>query len=418
MKDTMDEILVVGLNHETAPVPIRERVAFSPLQCGRALQALSNYVPKGVIISTCNRTEVYTAGNGQSSSDKLFDFLSMHSAIPIEEFLPYLYSYKGEEAVRHLFRVASGLESRIVGEYEVLGQVRQAMEEAKANGLSSYPLTELFQHAVGVGRRVRQQTNISKNAASVSSAAVMLAKQRFANLERCQALLIGAGEAGALVAKALVKISTCQVTVTNRSYDKAAALASEIGGNAIPLHCLGDALCFTDILISCSGAPHYIIEPEVVRRAAEARSSQPILLIDIAVPRDIDPSIREMDGVILYDIDDLNSIVKDNCQLRKKETDNAATIVEAEVRRFMDWRDSRDKEPVVKALVDKAEQIRIAHLARTLKEIPGLSEKDHERLDIMTRAIVKKLLHSPLSHLKSPDKNHIQTVRELFDLEA
>ena len=231
-------------------------------------------------------------------------------------------------------------------------------------------------------------------------------------------MLIGAGEAGALVAKALVKVGACQVTVTNRSHDKAAALASEIGGTAIPLHRLGEALCSTDILISCSGAPHYIIEPEAIVQAVGARPSQQILLIDIAVPRDIDPSVRDMEGVMLYDIDDLNSIVKENYHLRKEEAENAAAIVEAEVRRFMDWRDSRDKEPVVKALVDKAEQIRSAQMTRTLKEIPNLSADDYERLDNMTRAIIKKLLHSPISHLKNPDKNHIKIIRELFDLEA
>ncbi len=382
------------------------------------MQALSNHVPLGVIVSTCNRTEVYSICNGQPSSDKLFDFFSAHSRLPIQELSPYLYILKEEEAVRHLFRVASGLESMIVGEYEVLGQVRQAMEEAEAAGLSPYPLTGLFQQAVGVGRRVREETDISKNAASVSSAAVGLAKRLFSDLERCQALLIGAGEAGALVAKALVKVGACQVTVTNRSYPKAAALASEIGGTAIPLHHLGEALSHTDILISCSGAPHYIIEPEDIYQAAGARSSQPILLIDIAVPRDIDPAVRDMEGVILYDIDDLNSEVKENRRLRKREADKAAAIVEAEVTRFMDWRNSRDKAPVIKALVDKAERIRAAQLARTLKEIPSLSAEDRERVEAMTRAIVKKVLHSPISHLKSQDNDHIQTIRELFDLET
>ncbi|TET17810.1 MAG: glutamyl-tRNA reductase [Dehalococcoidia bacterium] len=413
----MERIILVGLNHKTAPVPIRERVAFSPGHLGEALEALSDRIPHGIILSTCNRTEVYATSNGHPSFDGVFEFLGAHSGIPVKELSPYLYTLDEGDAVRHLFRVAAGLESMIVGEYEVLGQVRQALEEAKAGGLIASPLLELFQQAVGVGRRVREETDISRNAASVSSAAVALAKSHFGNLKRCQVLLVGAGEAGALVAKALVKIGTCQVTVTNRSYTKAAALASEVGGTAVPLHQLGEALGRADILISCSGAPHYIIEPEAIRQAVGARSSQPILLIDIAVPRDIDPAVRDVEGVILHDIDDLSSVVKANRELREREADKAAAIIEDEVSRFIDWRNSRDMAPMIKALVGKAEEIRTTQLARTLEEIPGLSAEDRERLDAMTRAIVKKLLHSPISCLKKYNGNHIEVARKVFGLE-
>lgn len=414
----MGRTIVVGLNHETAPVPVREMVAFSPAHLGEALQDLSRHVAQGVIISTCNRTEIYSLSNSQSSYDGVFDFLSTHSGIPAEELRPYLYTLEGEDAARHLFRVASGLESMILGEYEVLGQVRQALEEAEANRLVSSHLAGLFRQAIGVGRRVREETDISKNAASVSSAAVSLAKKVFGDLASCEVLLIGAGEAGTLVAQALVKIGACKLTVINRSYDKAAALAGEVGGSAIAFHQLREALGRTDILISCSGAPHCIIEPEVIRQSTRAGSSQPMVLIDIAVPRDIDPAVKDIEGITLYDIDDLNSVVNSNRNKREMEADKAAAIIESEVNAFTEWQNSRDKAPTIKALVGKAEEIRVAQLTRTIEEIPNLSAEDQQRLDAMTRAIVKKILHSPISTLKNQNGNHVQAIREIFDLEA
>jgi glutamyl-tRNA reductase len=414
----MRRTILAGLNHKTAPVHVREQVAFSPSHLGEALRALSGHVPQGVIISTCNRTEVYTVCNSQPSYDRLFEFLSDHSGIPVEELLPYLYTLEDDEAVRHLFRVAAGLESMILGEYEVLGQVKQALEEAQANKVAAYPLADLFRQAVAVGRRVREETDISKNAASVSSAAVGLAREVFGDLENCQVLLVGAGEAGTLVAKALVKIGSCKLTVTNRSLSKAASLADEVGGTAIAFHQLRETLAHTDILISCSGAPHYIIEPEVVRQSTNARSGQPMLLIDIAVPRDIDPAVKEVAGVTLYDIDALNSVVNSNRELREMEAGKAVAIIEAEVDGFAEWQGSRDKAPVIKALVGRAEEIRVGQLTRTIGEISTLSLEDQERLDAMTRAIVKKILHSPISCLKKQNGNHVDMIREIFDLEA
>jgi glutamyl-tRNA reductase len=413
----MGRIIVVGLNHKTAPVHVRERVAFSPGHIADALQVLQSHVPKGIILSTCNRTEIYAISNGQPAYRGACDFLSAESGVSVEELSPYLYVLEDEEAVEHLFRVAAGLESMIVGEYEVLGQVRQALEEAESGGIAACPLRELFQMAVGVGRRVREETDISRNAASVSSAAAGLAKKIFSDLESCNVLVIGAGEAGALVAKALVKIGACRVTVVNRSHSRAAALAEEIGGTAIPFHQLKEELCSCDILISCSGAPHYIVDPEVVEEAVQGRDSRPLLLIDIAVPRDIDPEVRQVEGVVLHDIDDLSSVVQTNRGLREMEADKATAIVEAEVGKFVELCNSRDKAPVIKALVKKAEQIRSAQLTKAIEEIPDLSEEDRLRLEAMTRAIIKKVLHSPITCVKNNNGNHVQAIRELFDLQ-
>ena len=413
-----EKITVVGLNHKTAPVSLRERVALSPSLLKEALETLSKYISQGVILSTCNRTEVYTTCSTQSSPNKVFEFLSAHSGLSVEELTPQLYTLWEEEAVSHLFRVAAGLESMILGEYEVLGQVRRALEEADSSGLVNYPLLELFQQAVRVGRQVRAETDISKNAASVSSAAVMLAKKLFGDLEHRQVLLIGAGEAGTLVAKTLVKVGACQVTVANRSYSKSAALADEVKGAAVPFHQLSEALSQADILISCSAAPHYIIKPPIVRQVMRARPSRPLMAIDIAVPCDIDPEVKDIEGVTLYNIDDLSSVAEVNRQVRQQETEKATAIIETEVSKFMGWRNTRDMAPLIKALVDKADEIRTTQLSRALEEIPDLSVEDKERLDAMTRAIVKNLLHKPISYLKKQNGHNIQAIKEIFDLEV
>lgn len=413
-----EKIAVVGLNHKTAPVSLRQRVALSPSLLKEALQTLSKYMSQGVILSTCNRTEVYTTCSTQSSPAKALEFLSAQSGIAAEELAPHLYTLWEKEAVSHLFRVAAGLESMILGEYEVLGQVRRASEEAESSDLVAYPLLELFQQAVRVGRKVRDETDISKNAASVSSAAVMLAKKLFGDLEHRQVLLIGAGEAGTLVAKALVKVGACQVTVANRSYSRSAALAAEVKGAAIPFQQLSEALSQADILISCSAAPHYIVKPPIVRQVMEARPSRPLMAIDIAVPCDIDPEVKNVQGVTLYNIDDLSSVAEANLQLREQETGKATAIIDVEVSKFMAWRNTRDMAPIIKALVDKAEEIRTAQLSRALGEIPDLSAEDRVRLDAMTRAIVNNLLHKPISCLKKQNGHNIQTIKEIFDLEV
>jgi glutamyl-tRNA reductase len=415
---TKEKIAVVGLNHKTAPVSLRERVALSPSLLKEALETLPKYMSQGVILSTCNRTEVYTTCGTKSSPSKALEFLSAQSGIPTEELAPHLYTLWEEEAVSHLFRVAAGLESMIMGEYEVLGQVRRAAEEAKNSGLVGYSLFELFGQAVRVGRKVREETAISKNAASVSSAAVMLAKKLFGDLGHRQVLLIGAGEAGTLAAKALVKVGACQVTVANRSYSKSAALAAEVKGAAVPFQQLSDALSQADILISCSAAPHYIIKPPLVRQVMGARPSRPLMAIDIAVPCDIDPEVKDIDGVTLYNIDNLSSVAEVNLQLRERETTKATAIIDAEVSKFMDWRNTRDMTPIIKALVDRGEEIRTAQLSRALGEIQDLSAEDKVRLDAMTRAIVKNLLHKPISCLKKQNGHNIQAIKEIFDLEV
>ena len=415
------QLLAVGLNHKTAPVEIRERVALPTGQLGEALNALLNYVPQGIILSTCNRTEVYTVVErdpveGRQAVER---FLSEYGHIALDQLAPYLYTYHGDDAARHLFRVASGLESMILGEYEVLGQVRTALEKAEASGLVHLPLLNLFRQAVRVGRKVRDETEISKNGLSVSSTAVELCRKCFGDLTECNVVVISAGEAAMLAAKALVKTGVGRISVTSRTYDKAAELAAGVGGEAVPFHHLGKALSTASIVISCSGSPHFILDSSSISEAMQTRPDRKLLLLDIAVPRDVNPAVKSIPNVLLYDIDDLKEVSECNRGYREAEVGKVAAIVEAETIDFAGWWEALEVRPTITALVAKAEKIRQAELARTLSKMPGLSAEDQQRLEAMSASLVKKLLHDPIRHLKNGGlhENHIQVLRELFELE-
>lgn len=415
------QLLALGLNHKTAPVEIRERVALTNGQLGEALSSLVNYIPQGIILSTCNRTEVYatTDQDHSRSQQAAGKFLSEFGRIPLDQLAPYLYTYQGEEAARHLFRVASGLESMILGEYEVLGQVRTALEKAEGAGHVHLPLLSLFRQAVRVGRRVREETEISKNGLSVSSAAVELSRKHFPALGDCKVLVISAGEAAMLAAKALAKSGVGRILVTSRSYDRAAELASGVGGQAVPFHHLSEALRSASIVISCSGSPHFILDSSSISEAMQARADHRLLLLDIAVPRDINPEVKSIPNVSLYDIDDLKEVAESNRGYREAEVGKVAAIVEAEAKDFASWWEALEVRPTISALVGKAEKIRQAELSRTLSKMPGLSAEEQQRIEAMSASLVKKLLHDPIRHLKNGGlhDNHLQVLRELFDLQ-
>ena len=413
-------VLVVGLNHNTAPVEVREKLALGSWQLKEALISLFDHVPEGIILSTCNRTEVYTlADEHYSERTRVEDFLSELGDMSISELSPYLYAFQQEMAVSHLFRIASGLESVILGEFEVLGQVREALQDAESTGLVSLPLLNLFRQAVRVGRRARLETGISRYSVSVSSVAIDLAKRTFDDLSNCKVLVVSAGEAGKLAVKALVKHGISDLMVTSRSYEKALALASAHGGKAVPFHHLKEPLIEADILISSSGAPHFILEPSVVAEAMQSRPHRPLVLIDIAVPRDIDPRVNDIENVLLYDIDDLETVSGSNHRQRAKEKEKVMTIIDAEVAKFMSWWHSLEAVPTITALVSKAERIRRTQLTRTLSRMQ-MSDEDRAAIDAMTQAIVKKILHDPIRSLRNGEQgdNHIQAVQELFDLDT
>jgi glutamyl-tRNA reductase len=414
------QIHVVGVNHSTTPIEIRERLAVSNDQISHALSLLRKYVSQGLVLSTCNRIEVYSVTEGDGSSQSGIDFFKDWASISDADLLPYIYSYQNEAAVKHLFCVASGLDSMIIGEFEILGQVKQSLEEAKKAGTLERPLRNLFQQALTVGRQVRDKTGISRNALSVSSVAVDLAAKAIGDLTRCQALVIGTGEAGRLVAKALKERGIAHITTTSRSYEKASALAKALGGNSVDIGSLGQELTNCDIAITCTGAPHLILDLKTLEKAMSARSNRPLVIIDIAVPRDVEPEVGHISNVFLYDIDDFTHISKLNRKQRETEIQKVMEIVESEVHRFISsWQDIEVK-PVISNLVGKAEDIRQAQLDLTLKKLRQLSAEERESLEAMTKAIVQKLLHHPIQHLKkdSPEReDYIALVNELFQLD-
>jgi glutamyl-tRNA reductase len=414
------QINVAGVNHSTTPIEIRERLAVSNDRISDALNLLRKHVSQGLILSTCNRIEVYGIVEGTDTYQPGIDFFKAWANISHADLLPYIYCYQNEAAVRHLFRVASGLDSMIIGEFEILGQVKNSLEEANKAGMVEHPLRTLLHQALRSGRQVREKTGISKNALSVSSVAVELAAKAMGDLIRCRALVIGTGEAGRLVAKALKERGVNRITVTSRSYDKASAMAKVLGGSSVDIGSLGQELTGCDIAISCTGAPHFILDLKTMENVMSARSNRPLVIIDIAVPRDVNPDVGRLSNVFLYDIDDFTHISDRNRKLREAEIKKANQIIESEVKRFTSQWQTMEVNPVISSLMGKAEAIRQAQLKLTLKKLRRLSTEERQSLEAMTQAIVKKMLHDPIQRLKKDDgkrDNYIRLVAELFQLD-
>ena len=415
-------ICLVGVNYRTAPVDIREKAAIRSERLDDALQLLSSRVSHGVILSTCNRTEVYTVPNGDSYAEAAsLDFLRTHLDASDTKLHNHTYVLNGEAVVEHLFRTASGLDSMIVGEYEVLGQVRQALESAEKAGMVNLPLRRIFQNAIRTGRRVRDETEISKNAFSVSSVAVDLATKVVGSLEDCRMLVIGAGEAGKLVAKAANDRGVSQIVVASRTQERASNLTKMLGGIPINMNNLVKELSACNIIVTCADAPHCILDVPQVEAAMRVRPEIPLVIIDIAVPRNVEPAVTQINNVFLYNIDDLSKISVQNRRQREGEIEKVGDIIEAEVKDFFTWWQDLEVRPVVAALMKKAEEIRRSHLNRTLKKLPPLSEEEQYSLEMMTRAIVAKILKEPIHSLKANgrhDLGYAEMVRELFQLDV
>jgi len=414
------QVCVVGLNYKKTPIEVRSRVAIGSAQLPEALIALHRYVPQGIILATCNRTEIYAvcADDAADSSDSI-RYLAERGDLPIGELLPHTYTWHGGAAVKHLLQVASGLDSMITGEYEILGQVKRALDEAVKTGLVGLPLLNLFRYAVRTGRRVRSETGISKNAVSVSSAAVELAARIVGDIRHQKIVVIGAGEAGSLVARSCKERGASQITVVNRSPHKGKVLAAALEGEWVPMEGLERELAGCDVVISCSGAPHTVLKSRMVEEAVKVRQHRPLVIIDIAVPRDVDPEVKALNKIYLYDIDDLVNTCRENNNLRQEETQDAIGIIDEEVTRFMRYWQELGVRPLVKALLERAEEIRRSKLEMTLKKMPELSEEQKYYLDAMTKAIVQNILHEPVKHLKNNHKQEgfTQVVEELFSLD-
>ena len=410
---------VVGMSHRVAPVEVRERLAPGQRELPEALALLTTYAPQGAILSTCNRTEVYGALPNGGDPEPLVAFLCDYRGVTPEGIGPHLYAHTGAEAVRHLFRVASSLDSMVLGEAQILGQVRVAGEEARQVRATGTELDRLFRHAVVVGRRARSETAIGRNAASVSSASLDLARRLFGTLAGRRVLVVSAGQAGKLAVRALQSAGVAGITVTNRTYARAVELADQLGGTAVPFSALGKAVAAADIVISASGSPGYVIRPALVKRAMASRGEgQPLLIVDIAVPRDVDPAVVTVPGVALYNIDDLHAVSNANRRRRESEVEKVEAIVDDETGRFLTWWRSREAAPTIIALQRETEAVRQRELKKAMRKLPGLAPNQVEIVEAMSRSIARKLLHRPIASLKegASDGAYLETVRRLFTL--
>ena len=413
-------ICLVGVNHRTAPVAIREKAAIRSANLDDALQLLRPRVSHGVILSTCNRTEVYTTPDDDSYAEAAgLDFLRTHLGASDTTLLKHTYTFDGEAAVENLFRIASGLDSMVVGEYEVLGQVRQALAIAEKAGTVNLPLRHIFQRAVRTGRRVRKETGISKHAFSVSSVAVDLAAKVTSSLGSCKMLVVGAGEAGRLVAKAARERGVSQIVVASRTEERASSLTEVLGGIPVGMNELAGELNTCHIVVTCADAPHYILDVPQVAAAMRERPELPLVIIDIAVPRNVEPAVAQVKNVFLYNIDDLSRISEQNRRQRRAEVKKAGVIISAELAKFARWWQEFKVRPLIMAMMDKAEKIRCSQLNRTVKKLPPLSDEERYSLEMMTKAIVAKILKDPIHNLKvngHSNRDYAEMVKELFQL--
>jgi glutamyl-tRNA reductase len=418
------ELVVVGLNHNTAPIQLRECLAFPENKMEDALRKVHAIpsVKETMIVSTCNRVEVYAATRqtGEAILD-LKHFLSQYHGLPLKEFDRNLYSFLGQEAVNHIFRVASSLDSMVVGEPQVLGQIKSAYEIAVESKTSGVILHRLLHRAFHVAKRVRTETKIGDSAVSVSSVAVELAQKIFERLEKKAVLLIGAGEMCELAARHLVSGGVEKVWVTNRTYERAVSLAQEFKGEAIAFDEINQGLKKVDIVISATDSPHYLIRYDQMARLIKERRQKPIFFIDIADPRNVEPSVGDIENVYLYNIDDLKKVADENIKDRGKEAQKAEAIVQEEVSKFVNWYHSLEVTPTIVALRNKFEEIRKKELEKTLSLHPGLSDKEKKSLEALTSAIINKILHTPSTLLRQSNEeamtdSYLDILRTLFQL--
>ena len=420
-------ILSIGLNHTTTPIELRERLAFnedqvrvalSRLSCGYA--NLTGEIKEMVIISTCNRIEIYAVSNHKSFSG-LEAFLSDARGIPAEDLHPHLYRNVDSQAVRHLLDVAAGLDSLVLGEPQILGQVTRALELARGVGACGPLLSRLFQAAIHAGKRARTETAISRNPASVSSLAAGLCERSVHDIKKAQIVILGAGEMAELAVEALRKRGTQKLTVVNRTLKHARTLAERWSADADTFENLDKVLVRADIVISSTGAPHTIIQKDMIATAMCERLERPLMLIDIAVPRDIDFEVGTIPNVYLHDIDNLNAHLEHSLAERESEVPQVQAILEEEEIKFMEFLSSLDMLPLISDMRQQAETIRQAELNKTLRRLPDLNEAERARIEALTQALVKKLLDTPTNRLRAqanaPDApEYANVARTLFGL--
>ncbi len=420
----MGHIIIIGLNHRTAPVEIRERLAFPAETIGHALRGLmeKESLKEGVILSTCNRVEICAlAHQNFRGVSEMKDFMSAFHGIPLPELDGYLYHYEGDEAVHHLFRVASSLDSMVLGEPQILGQVKDAYGYAGEFRSIGTILDKFFAKVFSVAKRVRTETKVASSAVSVSYAAVELARKIFGDLTDKTAMLIGAGEMCELAARHLVSAGVKGIMVTNRTFERAVKLAEEFRGTPIRFDELPVHLKRADIVLSSTGASHFIIQKQEVEEVIRIRRNRPMFFIDMAVPRDIDPDANQIDNVYVYDIDDLNNVIETNLEERQREALKAEEIVTEEVRSFRRWLDGQQVTPTIITLRRKYEEVKNIEVTKAVSVLGGEDPKTRKVVESLASSLLNKILHAPIAALKkdADGRNQMElvaTVREIFDL--
>jgi len=415
-------IIVIGLNHKTAPIEIREKVAFDGAKLGEAVDTLKNApgIKENIILSTCNRVEIYANVEDPSSgAESIKKFISSFHNIPIETLNNALYVFSGKKALLHIFRVTSSLDSMIVGEPQILGQLKEAFDFALKRKSTRVFLNKLMKKAVSTAKKIRTETRIAESAVSISFAAVELAKKIFEDLPTKTVMLIGAGEMAELAARHLVNNGVKDVLVTNRTAERAEDLSREFNGRTVNYDQFPEELVHTDIVICSTGAPAYILLKDQIHKIMKQRKNKPMFIIDISVPRNIDPEINDLDNIYLYDIDDLQGVITTNIQERSKEAEKAEKIVDEEVEAFLKWQASLSAVPTIVALRDKAEAIRKEEIEKRLGKLSRLGEEEIKSIESLTSAIINKLIHYPIAALKSEAEDKeimVDIVKRAFDL--
>lgn len=420
----MAEILLVGMNHKSAPVEIRERLAMDPDHPSKVFQAFraSANVREGLFFSTCNRFEVIiVAKDTETAFREILKLFSSLGGFRPSELQPLVYRKIGPHAVRHMFMVAASLDSMVIGEPQILGQVKEFFRLAVQNRATGVILNRLMHRAFHTAKRIRTETGISESAVSVSYAAVELAKRIFQDLKGRNALLVGAGEMGELAAKHFIKNGIERLGVANRSLEKAVQLASSLRAKAFRLEELGELLAQNDIVLVSTGARDYVVTYEMVKAASKKRRDKPLFIIDISVPRNVEPRVNKLDNVYLYDIDDLKGIVELNLDHRRMEALKAERIVEEEVYKYMKWIETLEVVPTIVCLKKKAEEIVEVELRKSRALVQKLNEEDREALNILVKSIAEKILNDPIVFLKekSGDDNlqtYIDVIQKLFNI--
>jgi len=413
------QITLIGVHQRNTPVTVRERLAFNLYELPDALLALRRYVDEGIILSTCNRVEVCAVTrNGVAGDEALKTFLVEQRGVDQALFAPSLYVYHNEAVVRHLYRLAAGLDSMVLGEDQIVGQVKEALAIAHAAGAIGPVLHRVLHGALAAGKRARTHTGIATGHVSVVSVALDAMRQYPDLLKRGRALVIGAGHIAELTLKHLLAEGCSAITIVNRTGARADALAQRYGVARRPWSDLEDALAASDIVVSCTSAPGIVLSQQMVERAAAGRST-PLLLFDLAVPRDIDQGVAEIPGVYLHDVDALEPICRTNRALRAAEAERAETIIEGEVAKFMEWWAVQQAVPTIRALRKRAEDIRDAEIRRALARCPELSPQQRETVIALSTAIINKLLHEPIVALRDPEASGelLTAVRRLFNID-